>query len=220
MTEPDRGGHRDKCNRDGEPWEGPDYVNEDVARAMAHPMRVQILALLNKRVMSPSQFAREFDQKLSNVSYHFRALQKLGCVEEVETRPVRGAVEHFYRATKRVLFDGKPWNDLPQSLRADVSGKTITDFLAAVAASMEAEVFDARDERMLVWMQRRLDLQAWEEAVGAQRELVRKLFEIYKGAAQRIGEDEEGDASDLLGTFAVFLFESPSPPEPEPDEDE
>jgi DNA-binding transcriptional ArsR family regulator len=138
-----------------------EYVDEDMAKALAHPLRVQILAELNKRVMSPSAFSECFDMKLQNVSYHFRALQKYGCIEEVETRPVRGAVEHFYRATKRVLFDGKAWEDMPPSIKAEISARAVSDFLEAIAAAMRAETFDSSDERVAVWLQQRLDEQGW-----------------------------------------------------------
>jgi DNA-binding transcriptional ArsR family regulator len=200
-----------------EPWEGSDYVDERLARALAHPMRMHILAELNKRAMSPSQFAKQYDEKIPNVSYHFRALQKLECIEEVEIRQVRGAIEHFYKATRRALFDGKAWSELPQSLKEEASGQTVTDFLTAVALAMHAETFDARDERMLVWMQQRVDKKAWGEAVKAQRELVRKLTRIYKDGKLRLSEAGEPEGG-MLSTYAVFLFESP-PPEPKKDEE-
>ncbi len=215
MDEPKGGDDR---REDREPWEGPDYVDRDIAKALAHPMRVQILAELNKRVMSPSEFAKKFDEKLSNTSYHFRVLQKLDCIEEVEIRPVRGAVEHFYRATKRALFDGKSWNDLPRSLKEGVSGRTVGDFLGAVSLAMRTETFDAHDERMLVWVQKRLDRQGWEEAVDAHRDLVRTMEDIYKGSKLRLSECGEPTGG-MLGTYAVFLFESP-PPQSERTEDE
>lgn len=192
-----------------EPWDdSPDYVDARIARALAHPLRMHILAELNKRAMSPSQFAKQFELKTPNVSYHFRALQKLDCIEEFETRPVRGSVEHFYKATKRALFDGKAWNDLPQSLKEEASGRTMTDFLTAVALAMNAETFDARDERMLVWMQQPLDKKGWREAVKIQRDAVQKLHRVYKGAKLRLAEAGEPRGS-ILGTYAVFLFESP-----------
>jgi len=191
-----------------EPWEGSDYVDGRMARALAHPLRMHILAELNKRAMSPSQFAKKFDMKTPNVSYHFRALQKLDCIEEVETRPVRGSIEHFYKATRRALFDRKAWDDLPQSLKEDASGQTVTDFLTAVALAMYAETFDAHNERMLVWKQQRIDLKAWKEAIRAQRELVQKLDRIYKNGRLRLSEAGEPEGG-LLSTYAVFLFESP-----------
>ena len=194
-----------------------DYINRDMALALAHPMRIQILAELNKRKMSPSGFSKLFDEKLQTVSYHFRFLQKLDLIEEVEIRSVRGAIEHFYLATKRVLFDGKAWNDLPPSIKAKVSGQTVSDFLAAIALAMLGETFDSSDERMAVWLQKRLDKQGWREAVAAERELVRKMEQIFKGASVRLKEAGEPEGG-MLGTYGLFLFESP--PMSEPDENE
>jgi DNA-binding transcriptional ArsR family regulator len=192
-----------------------EYVDEEMAKALAHPLRIAILAALNKRVMSPSGFAKRFDEKLGNVSYHFRVLQKYGLIEEVETQPVRGAVEHFYRAVKRVLFDGKAWDTLPPSLKTRVSAQTFEDFLEAVAVAMEADTFDSSDERMAVWVQKPLDPQGWQEAVAIERELVSRMEDIFKGSAVRLAEagEEEGG---MIGTYGVFLFESP-PPQAESD---
>jgi DNA-binding transcriptional ArsR family regulator len=202
-----------------ERWdESPDYVDARVARALAHPLRMHILAELNKRAMSPSQFAKKFDKKLPTVSYHFRALQRLECIEEVETRPVRGSVEHFYKATRRALFDGKSWNKLPPSLKEGASGQTMTDFVAAAALAMHSGTFDAHDERMLVWMQQRFDLKAWWEAVKVQRDAVRKLDRVFKEGRDRLADAGEPDGG-ILGTFGVFLFESPPAPE-KPEEEE
>lgn len=210
---------RESCQH-REPGE-VEYVDGDVAKAMAHPLRVQIVATLNKRTMSPSEFARCFDQKLQNTSYHFRTLQKYGCIEEVESRHVRGAVEHFYRATKRVLFDGKAWDDLPPSLKKRVSGRIFSDFLEAVAAAMAGETFDSRDERVNVWVQRRLDEQGWAEAVEAHWTLIHTMEDVYKRSGLRLAEVGEPDGG-ILGTYGQFLFEAP-PPEPggfENDEEE
>lgn len=74
-----------------------------MAKAMSHPLRVQALTILNERVASPSDIAAELGMPIGRVSYHVRALLDLGCIEEVETRPVRGALEHLYRAVRRPL---------------------------------------------------------------------------------------------------------------------
>jgi DNA-binding transcriptional ArsR family regulator len=195
-----------------------EYVDGDVAKAMAHPLRVQILAALNKGVMSPSGFSRRFEEKLQNVSYHFRVLQKSGLIEEVETRQVRGSTEHFYRAIKRVLFDGKAWEELPPSLKAEVSARAVSDFLEAVAAAMLGETFDSSDERVAVWLQRQLDEQGWEDAVAAHWELIHKMEDTFKESAIRLAEAEEPDGG-IVGTYGPFLFESP-PLDPEPSEED
>src|SRR5436305_10289480 len=142
------GGDESKKDREGCEHREVEYVDQDMAKALAHPLRIQILAALNKRLMSPSLFAKTHDEKLPNVSYHFRTLQKFGCIEEVESRPVRGAIEHFYRATNRVLFDGKAWDNLPQSIKVQASGQAVGDCLAAVATAMLRESFDSTNDRV------------------------------------------------------------------------
>jgi DNA-binding transcriptional ArsR family regulator len=207
-----------RCKGKADPGE-IEYVDSTMARAMAHPLRVQILGVLNKRVMSPSGFARTYDLKLQNTSYHFRFLKELGLIEEVDSRQVRGSTEHFYAAVKRVLFDGRAWDELPPSIKAQVSARILSDFLEAVATAMDHETFDSSDERMAVWVQQRLDDQGWVEAVAAQRQLVHSMEGIYKGSRLRLleaGEPESG----MLGTFGAFLFESPAPPEQGESEDE
>jgi DNA-binding transcriptional ArsR family regulator len=217
MGQPSDDEGKKKCRGDSDPSE-IEYVDGDMAKAMAHPVRVQIIAALNKRVMSPSGFSRRYDMKLQNISYHFRVLRDYNLIEEVEARPVRGSVEHFYRAVKRVLFDGKAWEDLPPSVKKGVSGGIVSDFLEAVAIAMQGETFDSSDERMAVWLQRRLDEQGWEEAVAAERELVHKMEDIYKGSRVRLAEAGELECG-MLGTFGVFLFESPAPGTGEPEND-
>lgn len=202
---PDEG--KRKCSKEADPGE-IEYIDDAMAKAMAHPLRVQIVGVLNKQVMSPSGFARTYDVKLQNASYHFRFLKEHGLIEEAGSRPVRGSTEHFYRAVKRVLFDGRAWDELPPSIKAQVSARILSDFLEAVATAMKGETFDSSDERMAVWVQQRLDEQGWVEAVAAQRELVHKMEDIYRGSRLRLLEAGEPEGG-MLGTFGVFLFESP-----------
>lgn len=188
-------------------WEcNTDYVDEHIARAMAHPMRVHILAELNRRAMSPSEFAESFELKLPNVSYHFRELEKFDCIECVDQRPVRGSMEHFYRATKRALFDGKPWAELPESLRAKVSGKIIGNFLSATAEAMLAETVDARKDRHLSWTRAPLDEKGWREATKAYRAFLNRMVVIGREAGERLAFSDDNR---MLAIYALFLFESP-----------
>jgi DNA-binding transcriptional ArsR family regulator len=194
-----------------EPWDGPDYVDRGMAKAMSHPLRIQILAELNQAVMSPSEFSERFEMPLSNVSYHFRQLEKWECIKCVGQRQVRGAMESFYEARKRVLFDGKPWENLPESVRASVTGQIFSDFLGATATAMLAETVDARKDRHTSWTQAELDEEGWMEAAKAFREMLRRMVRITEKAQDRLAESGE---SGLVGTYALFLFESPRPEPP------
>ena len=66
-----------------------------IAKALAHPLRAQILQRLGERVSSPGDLADELGAPLGVVSYHVRMLRDYHCVELVRTEPVRGALQHF-----------------------------------------------------------------------------------------------------------------------------
>jgi DNA-binding transcriptional ArsR family regulator len=69
-----------------------------LAKALAHPLRAQILEQLERHTASPSELADELAAPLGNVSYHVRILADAGLIELVRTTRRRGATEHHYRA--------------------------------------------------------------------------------------------------------------------------
>jgi DNA-binding transcriptional ArsR family regulator len=191
-----------------DPWDDNDYVDPDMAKAMTHPLRNHILAELNKQAMSPSQFSKRHDLKLPTVSYHFRVLEKADCVEVVCERPVRGSVEHFYRATKKALFDGKAWEDLPESVRGKVSGRILSDFLGVAAEAMLEGTFDSRKDRHAAWQRIHIDEQGWKETSDIILQAFREVMKSSKEANRRlIRSGEKG----LMATWGLLLFESPMP---------
>jgi len=78
-------------------------IDQQVAKALSHPMRAQILTVIAEGKASPKQVAERLGQDIRSVAYHVRVLQRLGCLELVETRQRRGATEHFYKVTERAV---------------------------------------------------------------------------------------------------------------------
>jgi DNA-binding transcriptional ArsR family regulator len=77
-----------------------DVAAADLTKALGHPLRLEYLrALLHRRELSPSEYARDFDEPLGNVAYHVKALLGAGVVEVSATIPRRGAMEHRYAFT-------------------------------------------------------------------------------------------------------------------------
>jgi DNA-binding transcriptional ArsR family regulator len=188
-----------------DPWK-PDYVDEKLAKAIGHPVRALILADLNDRVDSPSQFARRHDLDLSGVSYHFRVLEKYECIEEVASVPVRGTNQHFFKATRGALFDGKAWDQLPETVRNRWSGKTMTHVLEAVAEAMVQETFDERTDRALAWKKDILDDQGWQKIADIFREATYETIKEAEAAKERV---EAGEAEPMLASWAFLFFKSP-----------
>ena len=50
-------------------------VNQDLVKSLAHELRAEILAILNERMASPNELAKELDEGLSQVSYHVKVLK-------------------------------------------------------------------------------------------------------------------------------------------------
>jgi DNA-binding transcriptional ArsR family regulator len=72
--------------------------DNDLLVALRHPLRRRILrAMAGEEAISPRQLAAELHQPLSNVSYHVRVLADCSAVTLVDTTPVRGSMQHFYR---------------------------------------------------------------------------------------------------------------------------
>ncbi len=143
--------------------ETSDGISADLTKALSHPLRVKILGEVTKRPMSPNQFRRKFDLSIHNVSYHFRQLEKAGCLEVVDEIQRRGAVEHIYAARRRALFDEEAWKRMPKDVRLGLSGRMIKSLVEAVSEAMFAGTFDSRSTRHLTWSQEELDEQGWDD---------------------------------------------------------
>jgi DNA-binding transcriptional ArsR family regulator len=73
--------------------------DNDLLLALRHPLRRRILRrMVDEEAISPREIATLLDQPLSNVSYHVRVLADCAAISLVNTKPVRGSMQHFYRA--------------------------------------------------------------------------------------------------------------------------
>src|SRR5919198_5652289 len=117
-------------------------LDEALLKAISHPLRHRLLGLLDDRVASPNELARELELPLGRVSYHIRLLADLGAIELVRTEPRRGALEHFYRAVTRGWFSEEDWARLPRSARRGIVGQSLQRIFTDVTAAVDAGGFD------------------------------------------------------------------------------
>ncbi len=66
-------------------------------RAIAHPLRLQMLSLLTGTAMSAAEIARELNITQANASYHLRVLAAAGRVAEAGEEKIRGGIAKRYR---------------------------------------------------------------------------------------------------------------------------
>jgi DNA-binding transcriptional ArsR family regulator len=111
-------------------------------KALSHPLRQRLLERLVARPASPSMLASELGEPLGNVSYHVKILLEYEAVELVKTRPVRGALEHIYRATARPFLDDAQWATLPPSVRQELLNHTLNLVWQDLVDAAKAGRFD------------------------------------------------------------------------------
>ena len=160
--------------------------SERLMKAMSHPLRVSILRVLNERTASPAELARELDDHLHNVSYHTKRLEQLGCIELVKERQVRGAVEHFYRATARAMVDTSEWESLDPVIKEDIVGQTMQAMLDDFMASAEAKIVGADTDFVMTRTPLVLDDEGLQEAKVIQERAFEELQEVEARSAERL----------------------------------
>jgi DNA-binding transcriptional ArsR family regulator len=165
-----------------------------IAKALAHPLRAQILQRLGERVSSPGDLAEELGAPLGVVSYHVRMLRDYNCVELVRTEPVRGALQHFYKATARPNLDESTWRTLPAQLRGELSDSTLTALVDDLAAAADADKL-TDPEVVLQRVPLELDERAWKK--------LNKLLAKTHEQALAIAAESAGRGTD--GAFQTEL---------------
>jgi len=185
----------------------PEGITQQLAKALAHPLRVRILSSLHKGISSPNQLAQELGEPLGNVSYHVKTLLEYDCVELVRTEPRRGAVEHFYRATDRAFLSDSEWAKIPASARKGISGSILESIGQSATEAMAEGTLDARSDSHLTDTPLQLDKQGWKELNKVLTETVDRATAIQKEASKRMGKDK---SKALQTKLAIMHFEVPS----------
>lgn len=179
-------------------------IDQRLIRAMSNPLRQRILLALNKRVASPSELSKELQEPLGNVSYHVRILIQCDAIELVKTEPVRGALEHFYRATIRNHFDDESWAELPESVRRALVGQTLKQIWSHVTAASEAGGLDD-PQGHISWIAPDLDEQGYSDMVEHLNASLERAMEIEEESANRRATREADTDEESYRTEVVLM---------------
>jgi DNA-binding transcriptional ArsR family regulator len=180
-------------------------ATESRIKAMSHPLRAAIFRILADRTASPAEMARELDEELSNVSYHAKQLVEFECAELVSTRPVRGALEHFYRATERHLIDTEEWEELDPLMAEDLVCEFMQKILDDFVTSARARIIGGDKDFHLTRTPLVFDEQGLQEALEAHERLRVEILEIEARSGERLVSSEQAGihASSSQGCFKM-----------------
>lgn len=189
------------------PQEIQPELSDKLEEALGHPVRAWCLAKLNDSPAAASDLAKLSTQPRNTIHYHMQVLERLGCIELVETERVRGAEKKIYRGTTRVLLDHDSWTNLSSRTRTGISVKAVGESFERAQKALEAGTFDKRLDRVVVNHKPSLDEEGWDQAVDILREAHERIERLEMEAINR--------TPDPLGRqrFTISLLGYESPPE-------
>jgi DNA-binding transcriptional ArsR family regulator len=183
-------------------------IDERLVKAISHPLRVEILVEIDRAPMSPSEYAARSGDELSTVAYHFRELEKAGCLTIVDETPRRGAIEHYYEVTKRALFSDEAFAQMPAPIRGGFNASIVGTFSERAREAIEADTMDSRENKHVTWTPVELDDSGFDRIMGMLGEVYTALGVEQLAAAERMKASGE---TSIHATVALFGFESPAP---------
>lgn len=181
-----------------------DITDPRLVKALAHPLRVRILGLLEDRVTSPSELAQQLHAPLGNVSYHVRILASLGLIRLVSETPRRGSVEHHYTAVALPIISDEAWSGVPEIVKNAMVSAALEQAGATISAAASAGGFN-RPEAHLSRIGLVLDAEGWEVIADETRRWMERVDEIAHEAAERLAAAHAG--GDPV-TVLTMVFES------------
>jgi DNA-binding transcriptional ArsR family regulator len=180
----------------------PRYV-----KAMSHPLRVRILAILQERTASPVELAQVLEGTLGTVSYHVRTLHQLGLIDLVDETRVRGAVEHHYKAKARPKVSDEAWEQAPPIAKQAAVGSSLQVIDDYARASAAAGGFDHADAA-LIRLSLTLDARGWQQLAKAVKRLFEQAQRIESDSQERLDRGSRDGHEPIEVGLVMMMFEA------------
>jgi DNA-binding transcriptional ArsR family regulator len=102
-------------------------------KAIGHPLRTAVLALLHERAATVSELAVALGRPKSTLAHHVKVLTEAGLLQVVRTRRVRAIEERFYGRTARMFYVS-----VERSAAGEDMPRDFNDFEVAARESLDA----------------------------------------------------------------------------------
>lgn len=183
---------------------------QKLAKAMSHEDRANALKILNERTASTTEIAKELDVDVRKLGYHVRKLHELGCIEEVDTRRVRGAIETFYRAVALPIVYTEEWDEIPPERRPALVGEFTQAIIDNVVRSVNEGVLGSDGDFWIGPTALVIDREGLQKLTALHDELNEKSLEIQADFAERQANGEGGEPLHIISAQACFPAAPPS----------
>lgn len=163
--------------------------------------------VLSSRVASPNELARELREPIGNVAYHVRCLVELGAIEMVDTKPVRGATEHFYRAMERPMLTDAEMETLTPEERQGNFGLSLQVITADAGRALAAGTWGTRADSCAVRIPGFVDEEGWAQLRDVYAETYERIFDVLTECMDRVSKEPTTELTSI--TAGLLCFETP-----------
>ncbi len=189
--------------------------SRELKRVQAESSSGRILvAIAHVKTATAAEIAAEIRRPVGEVAAQLEELFKIGFVQQVDERRGEDGPDPVYAAAEQ-NFDAEHWAQLSIEERRRISTEIGERIGADVDRSVEAGVFDARDDRYLIRIPFWVDEEGWQEIGRVLDTTLADCLEVQARANRRM-ETATGEA--IRARAVLSLFEMPEPePDPEPE---
>lgn len=187
-------------------------IEDAVAYAIAHRIRVEILGYLHEGPRSPSELSKLIGLPLSTIDHHVKEMLASGSIELARVEKVRNTNEHFYRAVELPFYSDEEMWAMPVEVRQAIYGLILQSIMAeALAAFREGKI--SNDPRVwLSWRWFNVDGQGRDDLADELARSWARCQEIEAESADRratTGEEAVSIIVSLLGHKRCRTSEAP-----------
>ena len=172
-------------------------------RAISHPIRIRLLAMLEEEPASPVILASKLDQPLGTIAYHVRTLYDLGLLKLVSTRQRRGATEHYYKTTGHPHSSEEAWEGLDTISKQRLLTALIAKATDYATRSAAAGGFDPKEAHISTHALK-LDQKGYETLATESKKWLAKVEEIEAKSAERMAKNSDTPAVNVGLTMMLF----------------
>lgn len=170
----------------------PMLTNQQLVSAMGHPTRAHAVTVLNEKVASAADIAREISETPGHVSYHLRVLERLGVIELVKVAKTAGgrALGKYYRAVARSWFDPESWKQVDPAHQAGITSGILSSCNRDMVAAVKSGTIYHSDNH-ISRTPLTLDEVGYRELVDRLDALLPEVIEAQQRSAARLGRADE-----------------------------
>lgn len=185
----------------------------ETLRAIADPLRVQIMELLGGQALTVKQVAKKLGLAPSKLYYHFGALEKLGLIEVAETRMVSNMLEKKFKAAAEALdvdpslfkFSKEGDNEPINILLASTIDATREDLFRSLQAR-QFQLEQGADETPRRLIINRVVSRVSEERVGEFQDRLVKLIQEFE-ADDKVSKSDDHPYALTVAFYPNFYFD-------------